>query len=281
MTSVQTASVNDLLGALDLQRLDETRWQGGSIQSGGPVVFGGQLAGQAVVAAAATEPGKRVKSVHTIFARSARAEEPLVLDVAPLQSGRSFASLMVGISQGDRTVSQALILLDAVDPDVIRHASEIPIAAGPAAGITQLSQLDGWEQRSSEPVDLLDPSVVGPPELQLWSRFATDREEPSTALALLAWATVGSFIGTAMRPHEGVGLAMAHRELSTAVLSHTLVVHDAFQATDWLLLALRSTFAGAGRAFGTGEVFTQDGRLVASCAQESMIRAMNMLNGAL
>ena len=269
-----SASVADVLAAFDLEKVGEFRYQANNAPAEGPVLFGGQLIGQAVVAAALTEPAKRVKSVHTVFARTGMADAPVTITVEPLHSGRSMASLTALVSQGERRLSQSLVMLDVEDEDVIRRGSPVPTTAGPDAAVPQQSSLDGWEQRFAEAVDLFDPAAVGPPELQIWSRFGTDRKEPAIAMALLAWASVGSFIGTAMRPHEGVGLSLAHRTLSTGVLSQTLTVHDAFEAQDWLLLALRSTFAGGGRAFGTGEVFTPDGRLVASCAQESLIRRM-------
>ena len=92
--------------------------------------------------------------------------------------------------------------------------------------------------------------------------------------ALLAYATDGFLIGTAMRPHPGVGQALAHRTISTTVVGHTLTFHDEFSVDRWLLLDHRSTSAGNGRSHGVGEVFDEGGRLVCSFSQENMIRAM-------
>jgi acyl-CoA thioesterase II len=237
-------------------------------------VFGGQLIGQAIVAASGEVADKRVSSVHTTFARTGRPDQPVAFDIDLLHEGRSFASLSVTALQGDRQLARSLVLLDAGDEDVIRHAAPVPAVKSPDGAIRQRTQLDGWEQRFAEDVDLFDPGAVGPPELAIWSRFRTQRPEPELAQALLAWASVGSLIGIAMRPHPGVGLSQAHRSLSTGVLSHTLSFHQEFPAGDWQLFVLRSTFAGGGRAFGTGQVFSADGHLVASCAQEAMIRRM-------
>jgi acyl-CoA thioesterase II len=76
-----------------------------------------------------------------------------------------------------------------------------------------------------------------------------------------------------MRPHEGIGAGLAHQAISTGVLAHTLSFHEPVRATDWHLLAQRGTYAGGGRSYGRGEVFTQDGRLVASFVQDSMVRS--------
>jgi acyl-CoA thioesterase II len=271
------ATVEGVLAALDLDRQEAGHWQGICAPAEAGVVFGGQLIGQAIVVAAGEAPDKRVSSVHTTFARTGRPDLAVAFDVDLLHGGRSLASLSITARQGDRQLARSLVLLDRGDEDVIRHADAAPAVNPPVDAGRQQGLLDGWDQRYTEDVDLFDPAAVGPPELGIWSRFGTERRE--LAQALLAWASVGSFIGTAMRPHPGVGLVLAHRELSTGVLSHTLSFHQEFTAREWLLFVLRSPFAGGGRAFGTGQVFTEDGRLVASCAQESMIRQMAAAGG--
>jgi acyl-CoA thioesterase II len=274
------ASVDDVLQALDLDRQEAGHWRGSCVPAEGGVVFGGQLIGQAIVAAAKEAADKRVSSVHTTFARVGRPDRAVAFDIDQLHEGRSFASLSITARQGDRQLARSLVLLDGGDEDVLRHADAAPAVKPLADAVRQQALLHGWDQRYAGDVDLFDPAAVGPPELGMWSRFRTERREPALAQALLGWASVGSFIGTAMRPHSGVGLVMAHRELSTGVLSHTLSFHQEFTAGEWLLFLLRSPFAGAGRAFGTGQVFTEDGRLVASCAQESMIRQMAAVGGS-
>jgi acyl-CoA thioesterase II len=274
------ASVDDVLRALDLDRHEAGHWQGACAPAEGGVVFGGQLIGQAIVVAAGEVADKQVSSVHTTFARTGRPDRAVAFDIDRLHEGRSFASLSITARQGDRQLARSLVLLDGGDEDVIRHADAAPGVNPPADAVRQPALLGGWDQRYAGHVDLFDPAAVGPPELEVWSRFRTERREAALAQALLGWASVGSFIGTAMRPHPGVGLVMAHRELSTGVLSHTLSFHQEFTAGEWLLLVLCSHFAGSGRAFGTGQVFTEDGRLVASCAQESMIRRMAEAGGS-
>jgi acyl-CoA thioesterase-2 len=113
---------------------------------------------------------------------------------------------------------------------------------------------------------------TGPAETYLWAKAPSLPDEPSVHQGVLAWATDGFLIATALRPHEGIGQNDAHRGLSTGVVGHTIVFHEPFRADEWLLLAHRSPYAGRGRTFGTADVFTEDGRLVASYVQTNMVR---------
>jgi acyl-CoA thioesterase II len=124
-------------------------------------------------------------------------------------------------------------------------------------------------------VDINDPDAVGPAELDVLTRITGGPDDPIIDQALLAFSTESFLIGTAMRPHPGVGQAQAHVTLSTGVLTHTLTFHEPCSPAQWLLLSQRSPYAGHGRSYGQGEVFTADGKLVASFVQDSMIRAMS------
>ena len=132
-----------------------------------------------------------------------------------------------------------------------------------------------WEVRVVGGVDVGDPDAVGPAELDVWSRFAGAPDDATTDQALVAFATDGFLIGTAMRPHAGVGQAQAHVTISTGVISHTLTFHEPCAASEWLLLSHRSPYAGRGRSYGRADVFRADGQLVASFVQDGMIRAMS------
>jgi acyl-CoA thioesterase-2 len=122
--------------------------------------------------------------------------------------------------------------------------------------------------------DITDPERTGPPDLDVWTRFVGAPHDAAMSQALLAYATDGFLIGTAMRPHEGVGQAQAHVTLSTGVLSHTLTFHEPLYAGDWMLLSHHSPYAGHGRCYGRADVFGEDGSLVASFVQDGMIRPM-------
>jgi acyl-CoA thioesterase len=277
--------VNDALSLLKLEPAGPGRFR--VHNEGDPgvrdVVFGGQLLGQAIMAASASFPGKQVRTLHTIFARAARVSAATELAVEPIHDGRSFASANVTAWQGDRLCARSLVLLDAPDPDLIRHAAPAPQVAGPEespdAGPSPLV-FPGAELRIVGGVDTWSPDApVGPAELFAWVRYVGAPGDVATNQAILAWGTDGFLIGTAMRPHAGIGQADAHRTLSTGVVGHTLTFHEPFTTRDWLLVAHESPHAGGGRSYGRAHVFTQGGRLVASFVQDNMIRAAAAAGG--
>jgi acyl-CoA thioesterase len=272
--------VSDVSSLLALEPMGEGRFRvrNEGDASVADVVFGGQLLGQMIVAASRAHAGKPVRTIHTIFARAARVSGETELALEPIHVGRSFASATLTAWQGDRLCARALVLLDAPDPDLIEHRAEAPKVAAPEectdAGKSPLV-FPGSELRIVDGVDLVSVDApVGPAELFTWLRHPAAPDDVATSQAILAWATDGFLIATAMRPHAGIGQAEAHRSLSTGVVGHTLTFHEPFSVRDWLLLAHESPHAGGGRSHGRAQVFTREGRLVASFVQDNMIRAM-------
>ena len=266
-------TIDVLLASLALEPTGPGTFTAPNVPFGGATVFGGQLMAQTVIAALAGQDGKTVKTIQIVFARSAAADAPVEITVEPMQSGRSFASSTVTISQGDRLCTRALVLLTAGEPDLIRHAQPTTATSTPETSTPGAHLPGAWEVLIGDGVDVNDPDLVGPAELDVWTRFVGAPDDPATDQALLALATDGFLIGTAMRPHAGVGQAQAHVTLTTGVISHTLTFHEPCPARDWMLLANRSPYAGHGRAYGRADVFDRAGRLVASFVQDSMIRA--------
>lgn len=263
----------DLVAALRLEPLGEGRFRAGNVSAGlGGVVFGGQLLGQAIVAGATVDPDKAVKTVHTVFARGAAPDQPLDIDVDVVHRGRALASASVTIRQGERICTRSTVLLSADEPDLIRHAAPAPEVGVPEDATPSSHGGSWWEIRTVGGVDVGDPDAVGPAELAVWTRFPGAPSSGVESQAVLAYATDGFLIGTAMRPHPGVGQKLAHVTISTSVLSHTLTFHEPVDATRWHLLAHESPSAGHGRAYGRAHVFDEDGRLVASFVQDAMIR---------
>ncbi len=266
--------VDDVLGALELEPIGADRYRAENVPSSHNVVFGGQLLAQSIAAGARGHEGKAVKTLHTVFARSASPDLPVEISVDRLHAGRALASSTVTIGQGDRLCTRSMVLLSATEPDLIRHAEQAPgVAAPDQAGGPDAAPRD-WSVEVVGGVDLNDPDAVGPAELDVWTRFVGAPDDPIVSQALLAFATDGFLIGTAMRPHPGVGQAMAHVSISTGVLSHTVTFHEPFSAADWLLLSHRSPYAGHGRAYGRANVYGVGGQLVASFVQDAMVRAM-------
>ncbi|HET6950852.1 MAG TPA: acyl-CoA thioesterase domain-containing protein [Acidimicrobiales bacterium] len=268
-------TIEALLDALTLERTGPDRYRAPNAATGHGVVFGGQLLAQSIVAGLAGHGGKSVKTFHTVFARGASPDAPVEIAVDPMHAGRSFASSAVTISQGDRLCARSIVLLSADEPDVIRHADPMPEVAGPDECKAMGESSGSWEVRVVGDVDISDPEAVGPAELDVWTRWVGAPDDPGLHQALVAFATDGFLIGTAMRPHPGVGQAQAHVTLATGVISHTLTFHEPCPAGEWLLLSHRSPYAGRGRSYGRADIFRCGGPLVASFVQDAMIRSMS------
>jgi acyl-CoA thioesterase len=268
-------SIDSLLAGLELRPDGPGRYRADNMDTGHAVVFGGQLLAQTIVAARIDHPDKQVKTVHTVFARGGSPDQGVEIEVDAMHGGRAFASSTVTIRQGERLVTRSLVLLSADEPDLIRHGEPMPAVGSPEDAVGDTAHGTGdWEIRTVGGVDIADPEAVGPAELDVWTRFVGAPEDPGTGQALLGFATDGFLIGTAMRPHAGVGQAQAHVTLSTGVVSHTLTFHEPFSAADWLLLSHRAPYAGHGRSYGRADVFRADGAHVASFVQDAMIRAI-------
>lgn len=269
--------MSDSAGLRDALELEETgpgRYRARNFLEGaGNVVFGGQILAQTIVAACSIDSTKALKSVHTIFARGADRDQPLDIDVEAMHVGRALASATVTVRQGDRLCTRSLALLSAPEPDLIRFGAPAPEVGGPEDAAPLGGNGTFWDLRVVGGVDLSDPDEVGPPELFVWVRFPGSGATGMTGQALLAYATDGFLIGTAMRPHAGIGQAMAHVSISTSVLSHTLTFHEPVDAGAWHLLAHESPYAGNGRTYGRADIFTEDGRLVGSFVQDNMVRS--------
>src|SRR5262249_33641331 len=133
-------------------------------------IFGGQLMAQSIVAGLAGVDDKRVKTLHIVFARSGSTDAPVEIAVDRVHAGRAFASRTVTMSQGDRLVSRAQVLLTADEPDLIRHADPAPAMTPPPEDGT-FGGSGPWQVSIVGDVDISDPEAVGPPDLDAWSRF--------------------------------------------------------------------------------------------------------------
>ncbi|MFI0369085.1 acyl-CoA thioesterase [Actinomadura sp. 1N219] len=282
--------VADLASALDLERLDPNRFRGDSVDSPErDVVFGGQLIGQCAVAAARGEPaaGKRVKTVHALFARTASKAQPIDFEVEFLHAGRTMASATVTVTQGGRLCARAMALLTADDDDLIRHAAPMPDVEPPEALESVTDPYVGRELRVAGGADLNGSTTASggasaeTTELSVWTRMPNASvTEPAVAQAMLAHASAGFLIGAAMRPHPELTIADAHDKFSTGILGHSVTFHEEADMSDWILLAHESPYAGRGRSYGRGHAFARDGRLVASFAQDAIIRSFATRPGA-
>jgi acyl-CoA thioesterase-2 len=275
---VDLAPSSSFLTALTLTG-EPARQRGISVSSPRPVVFGGQLLGQVAIAANRAVPDKSLRSVQILFARAGLIEHDLWFSTEVLHDGRSVGSVRVRCEQiipdkGNRLICEALVLLGQHEPDLIAHTAPIPDIPGPdSPDAADVDAEEGSQIRLVGGPSVFTAEHQSEATTHAWVRFDQGSDDEATKHALLAWYTDGFLIGTAMRPHSGIGQENAHESVSTGVLSHTITFHQAGDPTQWNLLTQTSTQAGAGRCYGTGAVYSADGTLLASFAQEGMIRS--------
>jgi acyl-CoA thioesterase-2 len=262
----------DLLACLDLSPLSDgdedsdRTYRGANQHLEYHRVFGGQILGQFIEAARSTCPQKSVKSLHCLFPREGRADEPITYQVRREHEGRTFATLSITAAQSSGVVATAAVSLHVTE-EGREHQSVagVPVPLGPEH--TLAIDMIPWEIRT---VDDLNADAVGPPEFELWMR--TPAVDPALAPALAAYATDLTLIGTALRPIEGVNQRGNGTTFTSAVTSHTIWFHRPFRTDRWLLLRQHSPALAHGRTFGRGDILTEDGTLVASYAQEALVR---------
>jgi acyl-CoA thioesterase II len=165
------------------------------------------------------------------------------------------------------------VLLDRPQPHVVRRLGGPSRATSPETAVGISMPMDGRELRLVDVGDPNDPDAVGPPVLDAWVRYDVVPQRDELAKALVAHFTGHLAISTTLRPHAGLGTALAHHDISTAVMTIGIVFHDPVRWDDWLLYEHESTAVGAGMSFVRGQVFARDGELLASFDQEGMIRA--------
>ncbi|MGX9792868.1 acyl-CoA thioesterase [Mycobacterium sp. MMS18-G62] len=232
-------------------------------------VFGGQLLAQFVRIASATCPDKAVKSQHAVFAREGRADEAIHYEAVCHHEGRSFATVTITARQSRGVVATSSICMHTLEGGPERQTvAEVPIVLGPEHEIAL--DLIPWETRAA--VDL-NATTTGPPQFEFWMRTPAVAAELAPALA--AYATDLTLIGTALRPMDGVGQRGNGTAFTSAVTSHTIWFHRPFRTDAWLLLRQHSPLLAHGRSFGRGDVLTETGTLVASYAQEALLRFPN------
>lgn len=265
----------------DLLQLDELG--GGRYQvhhpsesaEGRDVVFSGQLIAQMIMASDRTVEGKKdVKSVHALFARPGSYTMPIELEVDVMQSGRTWASQTVTATQNGKLLSRGLVLMSIDDPDLMRHETAMPEVDGPgkATAVASLAY-PGAEVRK---VDAPDATVDGVPAMWQWVRVPGTSGPTAVHHAVLSWCTPGPIIELSMRPHaDKVRIGDAHRSVSTGVIGHTINFHERLDIGEWTLIGFESTYTGRGRVHGRGLAFSEDGRLLASFSQDSMVRAVD------
>jgi acyl-CoA thioesterase-2 len=258
---------DDLLECLDLAGPDDQgNYAGRNLRLSYFRIFGGQLLGQFVRAAQLTCPGKGIKSLHVLFARAGRSEEPVSYQVTRHHEGGTFATASILARQPPGVIATASVAMHSAE-DGHDHQSADPVPGLLDAEYETKLDLLPFETRTTADLDAPEPAA---PELELW--FRTPDVAPDLAPALAAYATDLTLIGTALRPVAGVSQRDAGTAFTSAVTSHTVWFHRPFRTDAWLLLRQHSPVLAHGRCFGRGDLLTENGTLVASYAQEALLR---------
>ena len=272
--------MTELPEVLQVKDEGDGRWavsHPGSDPEGRDVVFSGQILAQMIMVSDAVAHGeKEAKSIHAVFARAGRySAGPMELVVDPMHAGRAWASNTITAVQGDVLLSRGLVLMNAVEPDLIRHSPRMPDVPGPEdCEPTTFGVV--YPDAEARLVDRPDAVTEdGSPVMYVWVRAPEAYDSIAANQAIVAWSEPGLIIGTAMRPHSGeIDISQAHRSISTGVISHTAHFHDHAEGGEWLLIAHAASYAGNGRVYGSGAVFTHRGALVSTFGQDSMVRAV-------
>lgn len=284
------AVVEELVELLALERLEDNLFRGQSRDIGTRYVFGGQVLGQALSAAQQTVDGARAAhSLHAYFLLAGNVEAPIVYNVERTRDGRSFSTRRVVAIQHGQQIFNCTVSFQIDEPG-FEHQSTIPDVPKPDAlpepaplSPEELSKLppklQRWfgrsgpfELRAVQPRNELKPERR-PPLQYVWFRLV-DRIADSPALhrAILAYASDFNLIGTTMLPH---GISFLQRNVQVASLDHAMWFHRPLRVDAWLLYACDSPTAQGARGLARGQIFSLDGRLVASTAQEGMVRVLS------
>ena len=285
--------VSELIELLSLERLEDNLFRGQSRDIGTKYVFGGQVLGQALSAAQATMDAARggsrdAHSLHGYFLRAGDIEAPIVYNVDRTRDGGSFSVrrvtaiqhgqpiffLAASFQQHEDGAEHQLSMPEVPKPEDIEPAPAIPpekLALLPTKVQRWLDRMGPFEFRHVYPRDELNPPKR-PPYQQVWFRLSEKvGDAPELHRALLAYASDFHLLGTATFPH---GISYYQPNVQMASLDHALWFHRAFRADDWLLYSIDSPSAQGSRGLARGQVYDRSGRLVASTAQEGLIRVV-------
>jgi acyl-CoA thioesterase-2 len=277
----------DLLKQFELERLEVNLFRGESRDIGSPQVYGGQVLGQALMAASSTLPAELVvHSLHAYFLRRGDFNLPIVYQVDRSRDGHSFSSRrVIAIQNGQQifTFSASFQKPEQgfdhqVDMPKVPAPEELPDWDRPSPAVAStlpektqqyLARERPFQMRPVECVNLIRPEA-GPPLQHVWFKLV-DRLPDDARLhrCLLAYMSDFGLLSTATRPHAD---AIGDNGLMMASIDHAMWFHRDFRIDEWLLYVLESPSASGSRGFTRGSIYTRDGRLAASVAQEGLIR---------
>ena len=272
----------ELMELLDLERLDDDLYRGAQMPTTRPMVFGGQVAAQALVAASHTvEEPYTPHSLHSYFLQPGDPSTPTIYDVENLRDGRSFLTRRVIAQQHGRPIYAQTVSFHKPEPG-LEHEERMPDVPGPEDPSVQRISRRTQEELRADQWQVADIGIVGssgrglepdplhPAQQRVWLRVSSPLpDDPAAHRAAFTYLSDMTLIGAAMAPH---GISFGKGDVFVASLDHAVWFHREFRADEWWLYDQVSPSASSGRTLVLARVFTQDGRLVASVAQEAVLR---------
>lgn len=279
--------LNELLELLQLEQIELELFRGQSENLGLPQVYGGQVIGQSLSAAKQTvAPERLLHSFHSYFLLPGDPEKPIIYDVEKLRDGRSFSTRRVKAIQNGRPI---FYLTASYQTDEIgfEHQSTMPNVAGPD-GLTSESELvESIAQflppkivemfGRKRPIEVRPVTIINPlkptieaPKQYLWIKANGHMpDDISIHQYVLAYASDWGFLTTSLHPH---GVTLFSPKMQVATIDHSMWFHRPFNVDEWLLYVIDSPSASGARGLVRGEIYNQQGQLVASAVQEGLIR---------
>ncbi len=280
--------LKDLIGLLALERIEDNIFRGDSRDIGSPQVFGGQVVGQALSAAQNTVDGRVAHSLHAYFLRRGDMTAPIVYEVDRSRDGGSFSNRrVVAIQHGRPILNMAAsfqtpekglehhaAMPDVPGPDGLKDATEIAKDMPehiPSKLRRYLTQERPFEFRHVDQDNFMTSEKLSP-RRQVWIRAAGKLpDDPILHQNLLTYVSDHELLGTATLPHR---LSFKRDSVIMASLDHALWFHHCARVDEWLLYDTESPSSSSVRGFARGQFFTEDGLLVASTAQEGLMRVI-------
>lgn len=276
---VVNKSLASLLEVNQLEQLEALIFKGDSGHDPVGHVYGGLVMAQAISAAQQTvSEGFILHSMHAYFLRAGDNKVPIIYEVNPVRDGKSFISRQLVAKQNGQTIFDCSLSFQREEKGG-HHQATMPAVAAPEKLLSDKELFEalipdnpyGWpiEFRQVDPMDFLNPEPKDP-KACIWFKSASPLpDDLYVHQQLLAYASDNPILMTALRPH---GLIPFSPGLKTATIDHSLWLHRPFRIDEWLLYEIESDFVGGGRGMSRGKIFTRQGELVASVAQEGLAR---------
>lgn len=276
--------LEELLAYLEVNRVDTFLFTGNSPERPRRI-FGGQVLAQSLNAANRSIEGDRIAhSMHANFLRPGDPKKQIVFEVDPTRDGRSFATRRVVAKQDGKPIFITSVSYQ-IDEDGLEHQAEMPDVPAPE---TLQTDFDYWQDMAQKYPGRFDPPLTGAlerrvvnrrdyldpqpedPVTHMWFRVPGQiGDDPNRHQTLIAFISDFALLGAALLPHPYTAMS---KQIQAASLDHAIWFHRPGRADEYLLYTMDSPNAGGGRGFSRGQFFDQSGRLVASTAQEVLMR---------